>query len=153
MEILYSWEFSTEKNRWKNWYVIAISILLWITIWWILTKQYWLSFIVLLLSWVFYFVENNSDDNVKIIINNLWIQIWENFYEYWKIKNYSYIYVWNIPYFLRLNINKAWLKHIDLKINEKIFLDLQNILKSYILEDLDWWKLSFSEKLVERLKL
>ena len=153
MEVLYSWEFNTEKNRWKNWYIIAISILLWITIWWILTKQYWLSFIVLLLSWVFYFVENNSDDKVKIVISNLWIQVWKNFYEYWKIKNYSYIYVWNIPYFLRLNINKAWLKHIDLKINEKIFLDLQSFLSSYLLEDLDWWKLSFSEKLVEKLKL
>lgn len=152
MEILYTWEFQDKKDRWAYWYVIALSIVIGIFIWWIITHQYWLSFIVLFLSGIIYYVENNSDDEVQVYISDLWIQISQNFYEYWKIDNYTYIYSWNVPVILRLNLNKVWLKNLDLRINEKIFHDLQNVIPLYLSEN---WKeeMSLSEKIVYKLKI
>ena len=80
-ENIYSWEFNDKKNRSQMWYIIAISVVIWSTIWWFLTYQYWFSFIVLLIWWLYYFNENNSIDIVKVEITNIWIKINSLFYE------------------------------------------------------------------------
>lgn len=152
MNILYSWEFEDTKDRWAYWYIIALSIVIWIAIWWFITRQYGMSFVVLFISWLFYFIENNSDDIVKVTLTDLWIQIWANFYEYAKISNYSYIYDNGTPIFLRLNINKIGLKNIDLNIDQNIIQELKNILSNYIEEDTKW-ELSVMERLIHKLKL
>lgn len=152
MNKIYSWNFEDKKNRWASWYTIALAIVIWLAIWWFLTKQYWMSFIVLLVAWVFYFLENNSEDEVFVALTDLWIQIGQSFYDYSKIENYTYIYDWSNPIYLRLSLNRTGIKNIDLKIDEKIILDLKNILPNY-LEENPKWELSFVEKVIERLKL
>lgn len=152
MNTIYSWKFEDKKNRWASWYTIALSIVVWLAIWGFLTKQYWMSFIVLLVAWVFYFLENNSEDEVSVFLTDLWIQIGQSFYDYSKIENYTYIYDNSTPIYLRLSINRTGIKNIDLKISEKIVLDLKNILPNYI-EENPKWELSFVEKMIERLKL
>ncbi len=152
MNILYSWEFEDTKDRWAYWYIIALSIVIWIAIWWFITKQYGMSFVVLFISGLFYFIENNSDDIVKVTLTDLWIQIWANFYEYAKISNYSYIYDNSIPIFLRLNINAIGLKNIDLNIDQNIIQELKNILSNYMEENTKW-ELSVMERLIHKLKL
>lgn len=150
--LIYKWQFSDKKERWKLWYLIIISIAFWIIIWWILTKQYWLSFISMLVLWLSFFVENNSPDFIEVNITELGIKVWEIFYEFWKIETYSFIYSWENAILLRLNLRKKWLKVLDLKIDNNIFLDLKEILASFIEENPDW-KLSTSEKLINFLKL
>lgn len=152
MEVLYSWEFEDTKDRWPYWYIIALSIIIWIAIWWFMTGQYGMSFVVLFISWIFYFIENNSEDLVKITLTDLWIQIWKNFYEYTKITSYSYIYENEVPIFVRLVINKVSLKNMDLNIDQEIIQNLKNILPSYMEEDTKW-ELSLMEKLIRKLKL
>lgn len=152
MNILYSWEFEDKKDRWPYWYIIALSIIIWIAIWWFMTWQYWMSFVVLFISWIFYFIENNSEDIVKVTLTDIWVQIWKNFYEYTKIANYSYIYENDTPIFLRLVINKVSLKNMDLDIDQKIIQDLKDILPNYMEEDTKW-ELSVMEKLIHKLKL
>lgn len=152
MNNIYSWEFEDNKNRWQYWYIIALSIIIWIVIWWFITGQYGLSFIILLVSGLFYFYENNSEDIIKIALYDLWLKIWDNFYEYAKIEKYTFIYNWDIPIYLRLVINKVSLSHIDLKINKAIMLELKEILPNYIEED-SKWELSFIERLMHKLKL
>lgn len=152
MDILYSWEFEDKKDRWPYWYIIALSIIIWIAIWWFMTGQYGMSFVVLFISWIFYFIENNSEDIVKVILTDVWIQIWKKFYEYTKITNYSYIYENDTPIFLRLVINKVSLKNMDLNIDQEIIQNLKNILPNYMEEDTKW-ELSVMEKLIHKLKL
>jgi hypothetical protein len=152
MDILYSWEFEDKKDRWPYWYIIALSIIIWIAIWGFMTGQYGMSFVVLFISWIFYFIENNSEDIVKVILSDIWVQIWKNFYEYTKIINYSYIYENETPIFLRLTINKVSLKNMDLDIDQKIIQELKNILPNYMEEDTKW-ELSLMEKLIRKLKL
>lgn len=149
---IYKWNFSDTKNRGKLWYIIAISVILWLAIWWIFTKQYWLSFIVFLIAWVSFFIENNSSDTIYVEITDLGVKIWDYFYEFSSINEFSYIYYWDTAILLRLNLNKKGIKQIDLKIDNNICLDLKNILPQYLNEG-KWWKLTNSEKLINLLKL
>lgn len=152
MNNIYTWEYDDSKDRWPYWYIIALSIIVWIVIWWFITWQYWMSFVVLFVSGLFYYIENNSEDNIEIILTDLWFQIWKNFYEYAKIEKYTFIYEGDIPVLLRLVVNKASLKNIDLKIDKEIFYELKDILPNYIQEDAKW-ELTFMEKLIHKLKL
>lgn len=152
MNIIYAWEYEDNKNRWPYWYIIALSIIVWIVIWWFLTRQYWMSFVVLFVSGLFYYIENNSEDNIKVQLTDIWVQIGQNFYEYSKIEKFTYIYEWEKPVLLRLVVNKVSLKNIDLKIDKNTYLELKNILPNYIEEDAKW-ELSFLEKLINKLKL
>lgn len=149
---IYEWKFSDSKNRGKLWYILAISIVLWLTIWWIFTKQYGLSFIVILLAGISLFIENNSADIVEIKINELWIKIWDYFYDFKSLDNYSFIYSGENATLLRLSLNKKWIRKIDLKINNSICSDLKNILSQFANEE-KWWELTFSEKIINLLKL
>lgn len=149
---IYEWNFSDTKNRGKLWYIIAISVVLGLAIWWIFTKQYWLSFIVFLIAWISFFIENNSAEIVEINITELWIEIWDYFYDFSAINNFSFIYKWSEAILIRLDLNKKWIKRIDLKINNEICSDLKKILPNYI-EEVKWWELSSSEKIINLLKL
>lgn len=151
-ESIYEWEFSDIKNRWKLWYIIAISIVIWLSIWWILTKQFGLSFIVLLIAWVTLFIENNSEDKVIVKITSLWLKISDSFYDYTNIESYNFIYNWDDAIFIRLIVKKSWLKKIDLKINNIICSEIKNILPEFINEN-KWWQLTNSEKIINLLKL
>lgn len=150
--IIYSWNFSEQKNRWAFWYIIAISIVIWVVFWGILTWQYGLSIVMFLAAWVLFFIENNSSENVLVQLNSLWIQIWENFYDYTKIENFSIIYDKSNPIYCKLVLNKRWLKVINLKIDNKVWEDLKQILPNFIREEKNW-ELNFADKLIILLKL
>ncbi|MCD5385123.1 hypothetical protein LRZ95_00460 [Candidatus Gracilibacteria bacterium] len=151
-EILYSWEFNDEKNRGKMWYIIAISIVIGSSIWGFFTKQYGLSFIVLLVAGLYYFIENNSQDLVKIEITNNGINIDGKFYDYSSIDSFGFIYKNENPIGLRLNLNKKGLRFLDLKITRNNLNYIKNIL-SKNLEETDKIDLTLSEKFINLLKL
>lgn len=150
--IIYSWTFSENKNRGAFWYIIAISIVLWVVFWWIITSQYWLSIVMFLAAWVLFYIENNSSWEVLVQLSSLWIKIWENFYDYSKINSYSLIYNKSDAIFLRISLLKRWLKVINLKIDNKIWEDLKQILPNFIKEE-PQADLSFVDKLIIFLKL
>lgn len=151
-DILYSWSFSNDKNRGSLWYVIALSIVIWLVVWGFLSRQYPLSFLVILITWVYFFIENNSDDITTISLTHLWLKLNNNFYDYSKIGSYTLIYNGEQAVLLRISLIKKWLKYIDLTINNEIALILKEILPNYIRED-EKWELSLSDKLIQILKL
>ncbi len=151
-EIIYSWKFEDNKDRGALWYTIALSLVLGLAIWGFLTKQYGMSFIVLLISGLVYFVENNSPDEVSVNITELWVKISDSFYDFGNISSYSFIYEWEHAVYLRMHMKKKWLREIDLKLNNEIAAELKNVLPNF-LEESNKWTLSFSEKLIHILKL
>jgi hypothetical protein len=151
-EILYSWKFNDKKERSQLWYIITLSIVIWLVIWWFLTKQYWMSFLIMLITWVTYFIENNSEDEVNVNITNLWIKISNTFYDFSKINSFTLIYDWENAVYLRLIINKKWLKVFNIYIDNTIANNLKEILPNFI-EENPKWDLSFIEKLINKLKL
>ena len=51
-----------------------------------------MSFIILLISWLVYFVENNSEDEIQVQITEQGLYISNTFYDYSSIKKYSVWY-------------------------------------------------------------
>ena len=151
-ENIYSWEFNDNKNRSTMWYTIALSIVLWLSIWWFFTKQYWLSFIILLIAWLYYFVQNNSEDQIKVKITNLWVTIDWKFYDFESIESFWIVYKWETPSLLRLNLNKKWIRNIDVQITSSIVSNVKGVLNNYI-EETPKIDLTFSEKMIQLLKL
>jgi hypothetical protein len=150
--ILYTWQFEDKKQRSQLWYIIAFSVVIGLVVWWFLTKQYGMSFIVLLLSWLMLFVENNSEDTVTVNISDMWIYIWENFYEFDGIEKYATWYVKDNAEFIRIYLAKKGIALLDIKTNNEIIGDIQNILNNYIQHD-GKVELSSSDKIIRFLKL
>ena len=111
-----------------------------------------MSFIVLLLTGLIFYIENNSLDNITVEITELWLKIWESFYDFSKIDSYTLIYEWENAVILRLLLNKKWIKIIDLKIDNTVALELKWILPNFIKEN-EKEDFSFSDKMIRMLKL
>lgn len=152
-DLLYSWSFSSKKDRPLMWYIIVLSISMGLVIWWFLSTQYWMSFVILILLWLIFYVDNNSNDIVEVQITKLWIKVENSFYAFSNISSYSLIYEWENAVLLRLKIaKKIWLQNIDIQIDNTIVLDLQNILSNFI-EENEKEELSFWEKIFRLLKI
>ena len=151
-KILYSWSFNSKKQRGNLWYIIIISIAIGFIIWWFINKIYWLSFVIMILAWLMYFIENNSPDNINVSITDLWIQVWNNFYDFGEINSFTMIFDWANPYMLRLNLTRKWLKQLDLYINENNANDIKTTLLNFI-EENGKEQLTFIEKIIRLLKL
>ena len=78
---IYTWKFLDEKQRGAFWYIIAISVMIWLVFWWIFTRQYWLSIVVLLASGLAFYLENNSQKEVEVKVTTLWISIINTFFK------------------------------------------------------------------------
>lgn len=151
--LLYSWSFNSKKQRWAMWYTIVLSIAIWLIIWWFLSKQYWMSFVIIILVWLVFYVENNSEDIVPVNITDSWIKIENNFYAFSNISNYTIIYENENAIILRFSLDrKIWIQNIDIQIDNNIALDLRNILSNFI-EENNKWELNFGEKLIRILKI
>lgn len=150
--LIYSWNFNDKKDRSSTWYIVFLSIMIGLVLWGFLTKQYGMSFVIILISWLIYFIENNSADIVGVEINELWIKIADNFYDFAKIQNYWFIYDWEQATSLRLKINKSTISQIDLWVNNQITSDLRSILPNFIAETPDAER-TFTEKIIKLLKL
>lgn len=151
-DIIYSWNFNDNKNRGNLWYVIAFSVVIGLIVWWFLTKQYVMSFLVILVSGVSLFIENNTEENIVVLLTTLWIKVNNSFYDYPKINSFTIIYDWDKAVILRLDIMKKWIRFIDLNIDNEIALNLREILPNFIKED-ENWELNSIDRLIKYLKL
>ncbi len=148
----YSWKFEDKKNRWQMWYIIVFSIVIGLVLWGFFTKQYWMSFVILLISWIGIYIENNSEDEIIVEVGELWIRVSESFYDYSKISGYTFIYEWEHAVMLRLQLIKKGIKAIDLFVDNTITQELKNILPQFIQEN-ENEDLSLTDRLIRILKL
>jgi len=149
---LYSWDFNGEKNRWALWYTLGASAVIGLVIWGFLTKQYGMSFVILLLTGLFYYLENNSNKIIHVDVTSLWISIDNSFYDYGNIASYTMIYTDKYAVYLRLNLTQKWIKNIDLHIDNEIADTLKDILPNYITEN-PQKKLTLTEKIIHWIQL
>lgn len=134
-ENLYTWKFPWRKERSGMWYIVALSLVIGIVLWGFMTRQYGLSLVLLLASGIFFYVENNSEDEVFVSINDSGIQISGSFYDFSKISQYTFITSGNQIILVRFFINKSRTsRFLDIDINANIATDLQSILPNYLPE-------------------
>lgn len=98
-------------------------------------------------------IENNSPDIIKIEIDDNWILVWDNFYDYPKIESFWIIYNKNIPVYLRLRLNTKGFKILDIVLDKNLNTSqIRAFLLQYISED-EKNELSSMDKIVDYLKL
>jgi len=152
-DLLYLWSFDSKKNRSSLWYVIVLSIAIGLIIWGFLSKQFWMSFVIIILIWLIFYIENNSSDIIKVNIIETWIKVENNFYAFSNLSSYTIIYENDMAVLLRLNIsNKFWTRNIDVGIDNTITSDIKNILSNF-LEENNKQQLTFIDKMTRLLKL
>jgi hypothetical protein len=108
--------------------------------------------LIILITGISFFIENNSEENITVTLNQLWIKINNSFYDYSKIASYTFIYDWEFAVILRLHLLNKWIKVVDLQVDNSITIDLKQILPNFINED-EKAELSFTDKLIRWLKL
>ena len=150
--IIYSWSFNSKKHRWTLWYIITFSIAIWLIIWWFLSKQYWMSILIMILIWFMFYIENNSNDIVNVEITEMWIKVLDSFYPYSGIASYSIIYSGEFPILLRIKLAKRFWKYSDINIDKNIVENVRTILANFINEDKKE-ELSFIEKMTILFKI
>lgn len=111
-----------------------------------------MSFLVILISGISFFIENNSDDVIEVSVLPLWLKINNAFYDYSKIAGYTFIYDGENAVILRLNLLQKGIRILDLQIDNSITMDLKQILPNFIKED-ENGELSFVDKLIRWFKL
>lgn len=149
---IFDWSFSNEKDRGSLWYAIALSAVIGWVVWAILSRQYILAFLIILMAWVYLFVENNSDSEVNVSITHLGIRVNSTFYDFSKIHSFSILYSQDQAILLRLILSTRWIKLLDLKIDNAIALSVKNILLEYSHEDPEQ-EFGFVDKIIAFLKL
>jgi hypothetical protein len=151
--LLYSWSFNSKKDRGSLWYIIVLSITVGLIIWWFLSKQYWMSFVIIILTWFIFYIENNSNDTININITNTWVKVDSNFYPFSNISSYTIIYEQDNAVLLRISIgSKLWVRNIDINIDNNIAPEVKGVLGNF-LEENSREQLSFTEKVIRLLKL
>jgi len=151
-ENIYSWNFDDSKNRSGSWYIIFLSIMIWLVLWGLFTKQYGMSFVIILLSGLMYFMDNNSEDTIYVEVSELWIKVADNFYDFSRLENYWIIYNWEQAQYLRLKMTKSAINQLDLGINNQIASDLRQFLPNYV-QETDNAEMTMLEKTIKILKL
>jgi len=131
-DTLYEWSFSNKKDRSQLWYIISLSIIVGLVIWGMLSKQYMLSFMAIMIAGVWFLMENNSEDLVHVRITQLGIRINQEFVSFASIASYSVIYNADQAIFLQLHTKKTMIKMTNLNINNQIALELEQILPHFI---------------------
>jgi hypothetical protein len=150
--ILMQWSYEENKDRSPIWYIIALSIAIWLIIWWFFTRQYGMSIVIMLISWFFFFLENNADDQVQVTISEQWIKVQWNFYDYAKISWFYLVYEWEQAIFLRIGVKKNWIRTLSVRIDNFHSPEARRILSHY-LEESEKQELSVTEKILHFLKI
>ncbi len=152
-EVLYSWRFSSKKERSAVWYMIALSVVIGIVIWGFITRQYGLSLVLLLAAWIVFYVENNSEDEVSVNITETGIQLADSFYDFSKINQYIFMTNGNQTVMVRFFINK-WRSNrfLDIDIDSQITQDLKSILPNFLPEG-QAQELSITDKIIHLFNL
>lgn len=150
---MFSWEFENKKEKSITWYITASVIWLALIIYWLFTWMYTMSLVVLILVWVYLLIENNSPDKISIEIDDNWVLIWEDFYDYPKIESYSIVYNKNIPELIRFRLRTKWFSVLDIPYSNQITAsEIRNYLNNFLEEDKDS-QITNMDKLINYLKL
>lgn len=111
-----------------------------------------MSIVVMLVVGFFYFLENNSEDQVQVVISELGISVQNNFYDFSRIAGYSLVYNEDQAIFLRLHLKKKGISFLNLRIDNAIAAQLRSFLPNFIEENAKQ-EITFLEKISHILKL
>lgn len=132
---MFSWSFSNKKSRTSKWYITAIICVLVFLIYGIISGVYMMSIAILLFAWVFLLIENNSVPMTNVIIDQNWIHLNQEFYEWNNFDSFGIFYVWNLQIVRLISKNKI-ANVFDIPLSPEIDkIELANFLSNFVTEN------------------
>ena len=150
---MFSWIYNVKKNKWKLWYLIAIAIILAFALWGLIMGLYAMTIVVLLLAWVYFLVENNSNNDVTVIIDEAWVTISNTFYSYSQLDYFAIIHSWNRPLLLRIKHKWNNSSFTDVYLIEWLNISEIRIFLSDYIQEKSNVEMTFVEMILYMLKI
>ena len=150
---MFSWEFSSKKEKNALWYLIAGVVGLTLIIWGISIGLYIMSVVVFIFAGVYILVENNSPETVHVEVNENGIEIEETFYDYGKIESFGYVYQNSTPLFLRLHLKSKTLRMVDVPLTQDVNPAEMRAYLGGFLPESEQSELSFTERMIQLFRL
>jgi hypothetical protein len=150
---MFHWQFSSAQNRPKEWYIIALIIVLFFVVYGIIAQMYLMSIVVFLFAWVYIMMENNATPTTEVSINDHVIQVAGTTYNLDMIDRFTLLSnEWEYV-MLRLFLKKWISVLIDIPLTSEVdSVWLKAFLSEFITYDTDasWTK---SDRLIHTMRL
>ncbi len=133
---VYSWAFETRFQRWKQWYMIAITLILTLIVVSFLLGAYPLGIIGILFVGVYLLYDINAPELTHVDINSLGISINGDLNTYLKIGEFGIIRITEWPTILRIVIKNHFINSLDIFVDPAVDIeDLRVFLSNFIPEN------------------
>jgi hypothetical protein len=86
---MYHWQFSSSIQRSKEWYIIALIIVLFLVVYGILQELYIMSIVAFLFAGVYILIENNASPVSTVDIDDKKIQVNSTIYNFDSIDRFT----------------------------------------------------------------
>ncbi len=140
---MFTWQFSSQKERSAQWYIIALVVVLFFVLYGIIEQIYFLSVVSFLFAWVYILMENNATPITHVNISEHIVQVNTTIYEFDKINKFALLSNGTNYVMLRLFLKKWITQMIDIPLTEEVdSIWLKDFLSEKILfdADADWGK-------------
>lgn len=87
-----------------------------------------MSFIFMLLAGLVFYVENNAEDEITVLVTELGVKVSDKFYDYSRISSFSFIFDGQEAVYLKLHIKQKGIPFIQLKVDNSIVSQVRPIL-------------------------
>ncbi len=150
---MYSWSFSSKKERTPKWYIIALIVVLFLIIYGIIEGLYLMSIASFLFAGVYILMENNANPLTQVEIHEHAIRVNESTFSYDNIQKFSILSHEGTPILLRLYLKKAFSPLIDIPFTTDVpVYELKEFLLQYLEYD-DTATFTKSDHLINIMKL
>lgn len=150
---MFSWQFTTHKDRPKSWYLIALVVVLFLVIYGIYEWLYLMSVVSFLFAGVYIMMENNTNPITSVLVDEQKIKVNSSVYELSKISRFAYLSDNEKVMMLRIFPKKSIATIIDIPLTEEVdTVALREFLETKIEfdADVDWGK---SDRIIHAMRL
>jgi len=132
----YSWAFETHFHRGKQWYMIAITLVLALIVMSFLLGAYPLGILGILFVGVYLLYEINTPDMTRVDLNTSGLSINDELYSFIKIREFGIIRITEWPTILRIVVKNTMINNLDVFIDPQIESEeIRLFLSNYIPEN------------------
>ncbi|MDD2693308.1 MAG: hypothetical protein PHY14_00055 [Candidatus Gracilibacteria bacterium] len=133
---MFTWQFSSQKERHPQWYIVAIIVVLFLVVYGIFEGLYLMSVVAFLFAGVYILMENNSAPTVSVTVNDRVVQVGSSIYELDKIAKFTILSRDGTPALLRIWIKKSLTTTLDIPLTSEVdAYALKDFLSNHITYD------------------
>lgn len=154
-KILAQWDFPeyNQYKRSKGWYMVTGMLFTLALIYSISTANFLFIVILILIAIIIIFHGRQSPGEVKFKIYEDGVEVGSKFYEWEGIKNFRVVYQPPNVKRLYFDLKRALIPDLSVPLQNQNPLEIRNILKKYLDEDLNKTEETISDRLSRWLKI